>query len=198
MMKTTVNRISGVTAVLGGLYLLILSLIQTFYGSDVEDTGLFWQVLPLLSLFLVIGAVGLWALADGHLGIKVGVLFLGLGALITALGFGMMVWFENENGWAVMMLGLLLQPLGFLLFGLFNWRVSLLRRWNWLPFLVGVICSLLFLLAVLAADAIGFTEQQTELAFGIYLLTLALGWIFSGVNMLLGGQETTVHSTAAA
>lgn len=64
-MKTTVNRIGGVTAVLGGLYLLIVSLIQAFYGSDVEDTGLFWQLLPFLAGFLVLGAFGLWSLANG-------------------------------------------------------------------------------------------------------------------------------------
>ena len=197
-MKTTFNHIGGITAVLGGLYLLILSLLQVYYGSDLEDSGLFWQLLPLMALFLVIGAVGLLALVDGRSGIKVGIAVMGLGAILLALGFGLMVWFDNENGWATMMLGLLLQPLGFLLFGLFNWRARVLRRWNHIPILVGIICSILFGLAVLGGGSIGFSEQYSELAFGIYLLILAVGWTLLGISMLSGSRNSSLQSSAAA
>jgi hypothetical protein len=63
------------------------------------------------------------------------------------------------------------------------------------PLIVGVFGSLLLLLALGLAD-FGFTERQNEVAFGILLLTLAIGWIFLGVNMLAGSQDTAVQSTA--
>jgi hypothetical protein len=190
-MNTRINRIGGITAVLGGLYLLILSFIQVIYGGDAEDSGLWWQALPLMSLFLVIGAGGLLALAGSHKGVKVGIGIMGLGAVLLTIGLGIMAWFDNDNGWGVAMLGVLLLPLGFLLFGLFNRRAQVLRYGNAVPLIVGVFGSLLLLLA-LGLAGFGFTERQNEVAFGILLLTLAIGWIFLGVNMLAGSQDTAV------
>ena len=194
-MKTTSMRIGGVTAVVGGLYLLIMAVVQVIYGSDVEDTG--WQVLPIMSLLLIIGAAGLWSLVDGHNRVKIGVAILGLGAILLTIGFTMMVWLDNENGWLFMMFGLLFQALGFLLFGLFNWRVHLLRRWNWLPVFVGAICFLLFVLAS-SADTLGLTEQNSGQLFGFFLLTLALGWIIVGLDIFSKGRAAGDPSKAGA
>ncbi len=195
MMKTSVIRLGGVTAVLGGLYLLILFIIQAG-GNDTDEGGILWQALPFMPIFLTIGAAGLLKLAKGHIGVQIGAVVMGLGAVLMAVGFGMMVWFNNDNGWSVMFWGMNLQPIGFLLFGLANWRVHVLRRWNGSPLIVGLVCCLLLALTVFAQDALGLTERQSDLAFGVYLLTLAVGWILLGVDMVIGGRDTAVPTTA--
>jgi len=197
-MKSTVIRLGGVTAVLGGLYLLILSILQASGGSDLDEGGVFWQTMPFMPIFLTLGAAGLLTLADGHNSPRIGAGIIGLGAALMAIGFAMMVWLNNDNGWSVMFVGMILHPIGFLLFGLANWRVKVLRRWNELPLIVGVICCLLLVLTVSAEDALGLTEQQSELAFAVYLLTLAVGWVMLGVDLLIGRGNKAVSAAASA
>lgn len=197
-MKSTVIRLGGVTAVLGGLYLLILSILQASGGSDLDQGGVFWQTIPLMPILLMLGTAGLSSLAEGYKPSQIGIAAIGLGAALMSIGFTMMVWFDNDNGWSVMFWGMILHPIGFLLFGLANWRVHVLRRWNGLPLVVGVICCLLLALTVFAEDALRLTEQQSEMAFAIYLSLLAIGWIMLGVDMLIGGRNSAVPEAATS
>jgi hypothetical protein len=195
-MKSTFVRLGGVTAVIGGLYLLILSIVQAFYAGDIDDGGVLWQTIPLMPILLILGVAGLLALADGHKGVQTGTVVIGLGAAFMAIGFTLMTWLDNDAGWSVMFLGLILQPIGFLVFGLANWRARILSRWNALPLIVGIITTLLLAVGIIAGDALGLTEQQNEQIFAVYLLTLAIGWVLIGVDMLLAGREKPVLSTA--
>jgi hypothetical protein len=111
-----------------------------------------------------------------------------------AVGFAMMVWLNNDNGWMVISGAMVLLPLGILLFGLANWRVQVLPRWNKFPLIVGLIATLLMFLSF--SGLVGMAEQQTEWLFAIYLLTLGVGWILLGVAMLLGDRETAVPKAA--
>lgn len=190
-MKSTLVRLGGVTAVLGGLYLLVLFIVEGITGKDLEEFGLIWQMLPLMPIFLAIGAAGLLSLAAGHKGVLIGAVVIGLGAVLMAVGFAMMAWLGNDGGWSVMFLGLMLHPIGFLLFGLANWRTRVLPRWNGVPLIVGVITSLLLILAI-SAEGLGLAEQQSDQAFAVYLLTLAVGWLLLGVDMATGGRDTAV------
>jgi hypothetical protein len=193
-MKSTIFRVGGVTAVLGGLYLLIFFIVQAFNRFDIDDGGFFWQTIPLMPIFLTIGAAGLLALADGHKGVQMGVVVMGLGAVVMAVGFAMMTWLGADNGWLVMGLGLILHPIGFLLFGLANWRTRVLPRWNGVPLIVGIITCLLLILGILGR-LVGLTEQQGDQVFAVFLLTLAVGWLLLGVDMVISRRETAVPIT---
>ncbi len=196
-MKSTYVRVGGITAVLGGLYLLILSIVQAFYAGDIDDGGFLWQAIPLMPIFLMLGAAGLLALASGHKGVQIGAVVTGLGAVLMAIGFALMTWLDNDAGWAVMFLGMMLHPIGFFVFGLANWRTRVLPRWNALPLIVGIITVLLLAVNMFADGALGLTEQRSEQLFAIYLLTLAIGWLLLGVDMLIAGRDEPVLITTS-
>ena len=192
-MKSNFVRFCGLMAILGGLYLLVLAGLQAFRGGDIEDMGLIWRSITIMPIMLTFGAAGLFALAGDRRWLQAGAAITALGTVLMAAGFAMMTWLDNDNGWGVWFLGMVLLPLGFLLFGLANRRARVLARWNGVPLIVGLAASLILVFSIVGSEQLNlFTEQQGEMLFAIYLLLLGIGWLILGVDLMRSGQNTAV------
>lgn len=186
-------RVGGIAAVMGGIQLLLLAFFQMFYGGNFENYPLVSITLPFLPLFLLVGIVGVFLLTNGRRWVQAGIIVTAVGAVLLGVGFGLMEWLNNDNGWIVSIYGLVNLPVGLLVLGAANWRAQILPRWNNLPLMVGVPATLLIVVAL--TDLL--TEQQNGLLFTLYLLLLAVGWIGFGVAMMRGKRETDTPKAAA-
>jgi len=184
-MNKTMIRLGGVTAVFGGIYLLLMAVFQAFINGDIENYPIVSQTIALLPILLLLGAAGLFTLANGRRGVQIGALIIALGAILMTISFALMTWFDNENGWTPMYFGMMIMPVGLLIFGATNWRAEILSRWNKAPLIFGVVTTFLIFFGTLDL----FMEQQSEYLFAIFLLLLAIGWIAIGVGMVLGGSD---------
>lgn len=195
-MKSLLIRLSGVAAVLGGLYLLIIFISDEV--TNLDDSPIM-QIAPVILLSLTISAAGLASQEASTRGVKVGLIIIGLGSLLMAVGIGLMTWFNIDAGWFVMSIGMFLQPVGWLIFGFANRRAQILPRWNLLPFVMGAIMTLaLVLVLVNEALDIPWYPVQSDLGFFIFMGALGLGWIAIGVTLLASqGSAIAMASTLA-
>ncbi len=49
-MKDLMVRFGGVTAILGGIYLLMVATLQASGNSDIQDNNFLWQTITLIPL----------------------------------------------------------------------------------------------------------------------------------------------------
>jgi len=184
-MNKTMIRLGGVTAVLGSVYLLMLAGRQVFYGGNIEDYPLIAQTIALMSILLLLGAVGLLVLANGRRGVQAGTIIMALGSALMTVGFGLMFWFDNDNGWSIMYAAMIILPVGVLIFGIANRQAAILSHWNKLPLIMGALATILIFAVTLEL----FAAQQSDIFFSAYLLTLAIGWLGMGAAMVRGERE---------
>lgn len=190
-MDKLIIRTGGITAVLGSIYLLLLTGFQVLIKGDIEDYPFISQTITLMPALLLWGAVGLFALANGRRSLQIGPLVIGSGSALMTVGFALMTWFHNENGWTPMFIGMLLVPVGLLIFGLVNWRAAVLPRWNKALLLLGISSTFFIFLGVLDL----FQEQGSELIFTIYLLLLTASWLVMGVDMMMDASNLNDGAT---
>ena len=188
-MKSSLIRVAGAAAIIGGLYLLII-----FIGDEVTDLddSPVMQIAPFMLLLPMISAAGLAVLASSTRGVKAGLFIIGLGSLLMSVGIGLMAWFDIDAGWFVMSIGMFLQPVGWLVFGFANRRARILPHWNRLPLIMGTIMILALTLVVVdeALDTSRIPELN-DLAFFLFLGALSAGWIVIGA-LLLASQRSTI------
>jgi len=195
-MNRTMIRVGGVAAVFGAIYLLLMAGFQIFASGDIDDQSLIWQAIVLMPISLLAAAAGMFVLANGRRNLQIGAAVIGLGAAIMAVGFGLMTWLDNDNGWALMFVGMILHPIGILIFGIANWRAKIFPRWNRAPLLFGITTAFLILFFPLMDQLALFTERQSEKLFAFYLVLLAVGWIALGINMFFDERNISLPSTA--
>jgi hypothetical protein len=179
-MKSQFLRLCGLAAVLGGT----LFLLMIFLGdANLEDTFI-WLLTPLPALLLTLGVAGLSTFSSENGGIRIILLVNGIATVLTAVGFALMAWLNVEDGWMVMILGVLLISLGLLVFGLANWQAKVLPRWNWLPLVVGTLAT-----AILIIGSMLPSSQDSELGFYLWFGTIGAGWVLLGLIILLDGRH---------
>jgi hypothetical protein len=186
LMKSQFLRLCGLAAVLGGT----LFLLMIFLGdANLEDTFI-WLLTPLPALLLTFGVAGLSTFSGENGGIRIILLVIGIATILTAVGFALMAWLNVEDGWMVMILGVVLISLGLLVFGLANWQAQVLPRWNWLPLVVGAIATAIIIIGSLAPSS-----EDSDLGFYLWFGAIGAGWVLLGLIILLDGRTSSTALT---
>jgi hypothetical protein len=188
LMKSQFLRLCGLAAVLGGaLFLLIVG----FGETNLENTAI-WPFIPLLPVLLTLGVAGLFAFSGSNGAVRAMLIVIGLGTVSMTIGFALMVWLNIEEGWMLMVIGILIMTLGLLLFGLVNWRARVLPRWNWLPLIIGAVTTVLLLPGILGQPIGG---MDSDFGFYLWLGTIGVGWVLLGLLLLLDGRTLSPAMT---
>jgi hypothetical protein len=178
LMKSQFLRLCGFAAILGGaMFLLMIAFAET----NLENTTI-WSFIPILPILLTLGAAGLYTFSGANVAVRATAVLTGIGTIAMALGFALMSWLDTEEGWMLMVIGILMMTLGLLLFGLANWRARVLPRWNWLPLVIGVI-TMAMLLPGLLGVPLGGTDS--ELDFNLWSGATGAGWVLLGLLLLI-------------
>ena len=193
MSKNAFVRYSGLAGVLGGMVLLLMWYVE-FWGGRVEGS-LLEPYLPFYALGLTAGTIGLFALTAEDEGInsagRIGLGLLALSGVMMVLGTGLMVWLAMDIGWTVWMAGLLIHPIGLVLFGIDAMRLNALPRWNATPLSIGTAC-LLCTIGILLSS-----WQNRPPYFFLFLLTLGAGWVVLGLILWLSPPQAPVSPGTA-
>jgi len=173
-MRLTLARGGGLAGIAGGgLWLLMWSLIRDD-GSN--PAGVWLSIVATAAM--AVGVVGLaCAGKPGWLG-WVGLAPAFLGAILLGLAFIASEWLGMDEGWALMMIGLMSHTIGLSLFGLANIKARVLPRFNFLPLVVGLLSGPLPL-----AASFGLAEDA-EWPFALLIFALGLGWVALGLLLL--------------
>jgi hypothetical protein len=170
--RATVARVGGWAGLLGSFVWVAA------WGLTSGEANSPWMflILPATGL-LAIGVVGLSALGRqtwlDWLGL--GLAFLGM--LAIGLSFSLGGWFDREEAWMLLVVGLLGHALGLLLSGLVNLKARRLPRLNWLPIVMGLLGGPGPLIA-------GWLFMEEDLGLYLFLGSYGLGWLVLGALML--------------
>ncbi len=176
----TLARLGGLSGVLGGAtWLATWWFTQESWSNPIGV----WLLLAATAA-LALGVVGLaFAGRPGWLG-WVGLAPSFLGAIATGSAFILSEWFHLEEGWGVMLIGLMSHTIGLTLFGLANLRARVLPRLNFLPLVIGPISGPVPLAASM------LLEGEPEWPFMLVIFGLGLGWVALGGLLISGRRES--------
>ena len=188
------TRISGLVAALGGVALLILAYRWFVLGRVGGETLGF--LMPVFGLCAAIGAAGLYVLGQHDSTSRLGLGLAFLGGLTISVGMILLFLIESEIFLITWGIGMLVHEIGLVVFGWSAFKHNSLPRWNALPFIVGGLALLIFLIGILIG--IVFSNEALEIFFGMWLVAVGLGWIGLGALIMLGGRQVTYIPGAAA
>jgi len=190
-------RLSGFLAIIGALFLSALFLEGIILDQLAEDSVLF-LIVPITTLFLGAGVAGLHIKGSAGRAGKAGLIFAFLGVILFSLGTGLMSWLDNENGWFIMMLGMLIHPFGLLLYGIPAFKRRSLPRWHATPLLVGLLAGpVTIVMEAVEEFMVGPWQQQSDLGFILWSLAIGIGWVMLGILLQTNSEEASARPIAA-
>ncbi len=165
--------IGGIAGAVGGVLLVAARLWSQNDWSEGD-----WLLIFVPALF-ALGVAGLLSVGRHNWLTRLTLIFAGLGGLAIGEGALASAWLKFDEGWAVMMLGLLSHTVGLALFGLANLKARVWPRFNFLPLVVGLFggpvpVGLSFLL-----------PEGNEWPLWILILALGSGWLVMGGLLLV-------------
>ncbi len=190
MTKEKFVRLSGWALMLAGATFMLGFAIggaETSFGDPLGGDDAFYEysqlvLVPLAMASFTVGMLGMRTRYRAQVG-GFGSISLLVGAVGGAIGFiGAIVLFiaQEDMGWMVWVVGMLLLLVGLLLFGIAAVRKRPLPRWKALPLITGS----LFLLIPIAGLITGSDELSVPVLASIFLLIaagfVALGFVVQG------------------
>jgi len=109
-----------------------------------------------------------------------------LGMITLSVFLILTSWFNMDNAWPFIWVGLLAHIIGLILIGLANWRARRLAPLHILPLAVG-------LLAVLLPFALGFVAGESNWPLWLLGYSLGLGWMIMGFLLLTARGVENQH-----
>jgi predicted amidohydrolase YtcJ len=174
--------LGGAAGVLGGGLLIWGWII--FSINEAADLAT-WQIFSAGTL-LAVATAGLASFASkSRLG-SAGLAIAWLGMAVFSGAMILTSWFQWENAWPLIFLGLLGHATGLVLFGLANWRAETQRPLHRLPLLIGLLGSLLPIL-------LSFLAGESSLPYMILGFGLGLGWMLEGLLLLAAAQDRSLY-----
>lgn len=182
------RRGRALTAVVGGMAGAIGGVLWIAAGwwsqNDWAEGG--WLLIFAPTLF-ALGVVGLLSTGRHTWLTRLSLIAAGLGSLAIAEGALASAWFNFDDGWAVMMLGLLGHTVALALFGLANLKTRFWRRLNALPLIVGLFGGPVPLgLSFLAPEG-------SEWPLWMLILVLGVGWLVMGALSLIARPNLPIE-----
>ncbi|MBI3667137.1 MAG: hypothetical protein HY236_13100 [Acidobacteria bacterium] len=187
MLSSKLIRSSGLLALLGSVLWTATWILASRDVFGLSERG--WRTLLLnpAMLFFMAGLVGFHAKQAGRSeslakgGFVICLLALGTMLLGNIIEFWVSELFygTQQPGWDVMGVGLLLLPIGLLLFGIGTLKARVFSGWRRaVPFVFGLILALLVLSGVALILLSGSQPQKGF--FGAVFLSIAAGWAVLG------------------
>ena len=192
MLSSNLIRSSGLLALVGGVLWTATWILAYFTADGSRDVFGFsergWRTLLLnpAMLFFMAGLAGFHAKQAGRSeslakgGFVICLLGLGTMLLGTIIEYWVSELFYGTQrpGWAMFGVGVLLLPIGLLLFGIGTLKARVFSGWRRaVPFVFGLILALLILSGV---PLILLSGSPQEGFMRVVLLTIAVGWAVLG------------------
>jgi hypothetical protein len=171
-----VQRIGGIAGIAGGAFWLFV----LFSSEWVDDSP--FSIFIIAPFLMALGAAGMATLWRRGLFGSFALWFSMFGAIILAEGVVVSDWFGRDEGWGMLMLGLLVHTTGLFLFGLVNLKRRVLSRWNALPLIVGLFGGPLPLAFIF------LISDTSDIPVGVLLGVLGGGWVLLG-GLILRSQK---------
>ena len=174
--------VGGVAGAIGG----VLWIAAGWWSqNDWSEGGWLYIFAPAL---FALGVVGLLSTGRHTRLTRLSLIVAGLGGLAIAEGALASAWFDFDDGWAVMMLGVFSHTVALALFGLVNLKTRIWPRLNALPLIVGLFGGPIPLgLSFLAPEG-------SEWPLWMLILALGGGWIVLGSLSLIARPNFPVES----
>lgn len=181
--RTFTARVGGIAGVIGGVLWIMTGWWSQNNPSEGDGQLIFAPAL------LALGVVGLLSIGRHTQFTRLSLILAGLGSVAIAEGLLASAWFEFDEGWAILVLGLLIHAIGLALFGLANLKTRVWRGLNALPLIVGLFGGLVpFGLSVLLPEG-------TEWPFWMLMFVLGGGWMGMGGLTLIAASASQNGTT---
>jgi predicted amidohydrolase YtcJ len=167
--KNTIQRFGWAAGIAGGL-----CWIAALWFDLETSPGAGWLILlAVLLLSTFIANILVRLNLDRFM--RASLTLAGLGFVSMGEGFILSAWFQNDLGWPLWMLGLLVQSPGLLLFGIANLKRRVLPRWNFAPLILGG--------SGLGSLLLGITQlSSSDLPLRAFVISISCGWILMGIS----------------
>jgi hypothetical protein len=180
MSKATLVRYCGPLLMLGGLSWVFASISQLQPGSHWDFWGIYMLSFILFVPALLLTGVGLigvqarYGAASGWIG-QLALTLAIIGGVVGGLAWFLMPF---EWGWGLLMLSILVHFISLVVFGLIALLKNVLRGWNWLPIVIGLVPLISLALAPREGNAFG-----PQWGAAAMMIAVGVGWLAFGYGV---------------